>query len=164
MRMIFAAGGVGVVLLAVLLLWYGIADIAAAVASTGWGLALVVAARMVQMIAAGLAWQALLPTLKYPPRVIFVLLRWIRESINNLLPVAQVGGEFAGARLLASFGLGGALAGASVLVDMLIQVSTQLLFTAVGIAVLAEFGASPTLVRTAITGLIILAPGVLGFY
>src|SRR5437868_7717165 len=163
MRMIFVAGAVGVALLVALMLWYGIADIAAAVASTGWGLALVVAARMVQMIAAGLAWQALLPNGNIPPRSIFVLLRWIRESINNLLPVAQVGGEFAGARLLASFGLSGALAGASVLVDMLIQVSTQLLFTAVGIAVLAEFGASPTLVRTAITGLVILAPGVLGF-
>jgi len=164
MRMIFLAGAIGVALLVALMLWYGIPDIAAAVASTRWGLALVVVARIVQMIAAGLAWRVLLPKGIIPPPAIFVLLRWIRESINNLLPVAQVGGEFAGARLLSSFGVRGGLAGASVLVDMLVQVTTQLLFAAVGIAALAEFGASATLVRTATAGVAVLAPGIFGFY
>jgi putative membrane protein len=162
--MIYVAGAVGVALLAALMLWYGVPDIATAVASTGWGLALVGAARMVQMIAAGIAWQVLLPSGNIPSPAIFVLLRWIRESINNLLPVAQIGGEFVGARLLTSFGVSGGLAGASVLVDMLVQVSTQLLFAAVGIATLAAFGASPTLVRTATAGLLILAPGIFGFF
>jgi putative membrane protein len=162
--MIYVAGAVGVALLAALMLWYGVADIATAVASTGWGLALVSAARMVQMITAGIAWRVLLPNGNTPPPAIFVLLRWIRESINNLLPVAQIGGEFVGARLLTSFGVSGGLASASVLVDMLVQVSTQLLFAAVGIVVLAAFGANPTLVRTATAGLLILAPGIFGFF
>src|SRR5262245_8112302 len=115
MRLIFAAGAIGVALLVALMLWSGVPDIAAAVGSTGWGLAFVAIARMVQMIAAGLAWRVLLPKEDVPPPAMFVLLRWIRESINNLLPVALVGGEFIGARLLASLGVGGGLAGASVL-------------------------------------------------
>jgi putative membrane protein len=164
MRMLLFAGAAGVALLVALLLWYGIQDIATAVASAGWGLALVVIARIVQMIAAGIAWQMVLPNEKSPSAWIFSLLRWIRESINNLLPVAQIGGDFVGARLLASFGLSGSLAGASVLVDMLVQVSTQLLFTAVGIAVLANFDASSNVLQTAITGLFILTPGIFGFF
>ena len=81
--MIFLAGAIGVALLVALMLWYGIPDIAAAVASTRWGLALVVVARIVQMIAAGLAWRVLLPKGIIPPPAIFVLLRWIRGRKNE---------------------------------------------------------------------------------
>ena len=68
------------------------------------------------------------------------LLRWIRESINSLLPVAQVGGEVAGARLLTFYGVPGSVAGASVLVDLLIQTATPFVFTLVGLALLVSFG------------------------
>src|SRR4051812_5040024 len=163
MRVVYSATALGVALLAALLLWYGLADIAAAVASTGWGLLLVAIARLVQMAAAGIAWQTLLPA-EAPPAAIFVLLRWVRESVNNLLPVVQVGGDVVGARLLNSFGVTGGRAGASVLIDMLVQVSTQLVFTAVGIAVLIGLDASPTLVQTSIAGVGLLAVGILGFF
>ena len=66
-----------------------------------------------------------------------VLVRLIREAINALLPVAQIGGEIAGVRVMTFFGMPGELAGATVLVDILLQAVTLLLFTLVGIGILA---------------------------
>ncbi len=59
-------------------------------------------------------------------------LRLVREGINTLLPVAQVGGEFVGARLAARNGLSIGEAGASVAVDLLSQAVTQAVFTIAG--------------------------------
>jgi len=36
---------------------------------------------------------------------VYLLLRWIREAVNNLLPLAQIGGEFVVARLLQKRGV-----------------------------------------------------------
>ena len=68
----------------------------------------------------------------------FVLLRFVREGINVLLPVASVGGEVVGGRLLTFWGVTGAMAAASLLADMLIQVATQVAFTLTGTALLRQ--------------------------
>jgi hypothetical protein len=49
-------------------------------------------------------------------------LQWVREAIKVLLPVAQVGGDLIGGRLLSFRSVSGNLAGASILVDLLIQI------------------------------------------
>ena len=54
-----------------------------------------------------------------------ISLRFVREGVNVLLPVASVGGEVVGGRLLTFWGVAGSLAAASLLADMLIQVATQ---------------------------------------
>ncbi len=69
-----------------------------------------------------------------------LLLRWVRESVNVLLPVAQVGGEVVGARLITFWGVPKSLAAASVLVDLLAQTATQFVFTLIGVALLAVHG------------------------
>ncbi|HVI91890.1 MAG TPA: lysylphosphatidylglycerol synthase domain-containing protein, partial [Dongiaceae bacterium] len=84
----------------------------------------------------GSAWRALLPTSPSQSRLVFLRLRWIREAINNLLPVAQIGGEVVGARLLARRGVPLGLAGASAAVDLTVEMITQILFTLVGIGLL----------------------------
>jgi putative membrane protein len=66
----------------------------------------------------------------------FVILRFVREGVNVLLPVASVGGEVVGGRLLTFWGVAGSLAAASLLADMLIQVATQVAFTGLGAALL----------------------------
>ena len=72
----------------------------------------------------------------------FVLLRLVREGINVLLPVASVGGDVVGGRLLTFWGVAGPLAAASILADMLFQVGTQALFALLGAgpAALGEAG------------------------
>jgi putative membrane protein len=90
--------------------------------------------------------------------------RFIREAINALLPVAQVGGEVAGARLMTLLGIAGGLAGATVLVDMLMQAATLLVFTIIGIGVLATMVADRALVGALLAGAAIMALALGGFF
>ena len=60
------------------------------------------------------------------------MLRWIREAVNNLLPLAQIGGEFVVARLLQRRGVRLAEAIGGTIADLLLEMSTQILFTVLG--------------------------------
>ena len=86
------------------------------------------------------------------------------EAINTLLPVAQIGGEIAGARLMTLHGIPGGLAGATVLVDMLLQVITQFTFTLVGIGLLALSGGDTSMLAAAMAGMIAMAIALMGFF
>ena len=58
----------------------------------------------------------------------------IREAINRLLPVANIGGELVGVRLLSRGGVGGTTAAASVIIEMLLNVVAQYVFLTLGVA------------------------------
>jgi len=67
--------------------------------------------------------------------------RWISEAINALLPVAQVGGDVVKARLIMRHEIPGATAGASVIADLTIGLFAQVVFTLMGLFLLAfHFG------------------------
>ena len=114
------------------------------------GLAAIVGVRAVIVLLCGLAWARLLRGIPPSGRHIhpakaaeppietgaFVILRFVREGVNVLLPVASVGGEVVGGRLLTFWGVAGSLAAASLLADMLIQVATQVAFTGLGAGLL----------------------------
>src|SRR5215212_2254523 len=100
-----------------------------AAASVGWGVLLVMLARAFAVAMAGVGWASLFPAPLRPPVRVCMLLRVVREGVNTLLPLTQVGGEFIGARLLTFYRVEGALAAASVIVDLLMQAGTQFLFT-----------------------------------
>lgn len=164
MRFVAIAGAVGLALLIGITLHFGWQDIVEAVRQVGWGVALVVAARMIAISLVGSGWWFLvLGEVRVAPYVC-VLLRWMRESINTLLPVAQIGGEIIGARLLTFWGVSGGRAGASLVVDMFIQVATQLVFTIIGLAILISIDGDQEIVRYVLAGLLVLAPGVFGFF
>ncbi len=107
------------------------------------GLVGIVVVRALIVLLCGLAWARLLAGLgaAVPDggRVetgAFVILRFVREGVNVLLPVASVGGEVVGGRLLTFWGVAGSFAAASLLADMLIQVATQVGFTVLGAGLL----------------------------
>ncbi len=107
------------------------------------GLAGIVLVRALIVLLCGLAWARLLDGLAPVGAGAFVVLRSVREGINVLLPVASIGGDVLGGRLLTFWGVTGALATASILADMLIQVGTQALFTALGVALLLRLDGEP---------------------
>ncbi len=72
-----------------------------------------------------------------PSLALFWRLRVVREGIDSLLPVAQVGGEIVAARLLGRLGLPAPRAAASVVVDVTLELLTQVAFLAVGLLALA---------------------------
>jgi hypothetical protein len=73
-------------------------------------------------------------------RVLFRIRRI--ESVNNLLPVAALAGEFLRAWLLRALAqILGASAGASVIGDMTVGIASQCVFTILGIVLLLRIGA-----------------------
>ena len=158
------AGLFGLSLVVALIAWSGFDPVLDAVTAVGWGAVLVALVRCGETSAAGVAWWFLLPGAA--PRLlrITVLLRWLRESINCLLPVAQVGGEFIGARLLTFWGVPGGTAAASVVADLFVQTLTQFFFTLVGLACLVQAGGDTEIVRGVAIGLAILGPALIGFF
>jgi putative membrane protein len=154
----------GLLTLTALIAYSGQEAVAHGITSAGWGILLVILVRILETAGAGGGWSPLVPASARLSLSSCFLVRWIREAVNNLLPVAQVGGEVVGTRLLTFFGMEVSLAGAVILVDLVVQVATQLLFTAVGLVVLVALTGDTTLARVAAGGLALASVGVLGFY
>lgn len=76
--------------------WMGVV---AAVSAVGTGFVVICAARFAPLACDAMGWRALVrPALAGP--IMATRLRWIGESVNTLLPVAQVGGDVVRARLM----------------------------------------------------------------
>jgi putative membrane protein len=129
---------IGLGLLAALIAANDVDQVAAAVALAGWSIGLIGLAHLGTLLADTLGWRALLRPPQQPSLGSMAIKRWIGSSINALLPVAQLGGEFVRARLLARAGISGPLAGASVVVDVTIGLVTQVVFVLLGIGLYLE--------------------------
>lgn len=127
---------IGVLAVAAIVAAYGVRDITAAFLAAGWGIAVVAAFHAVPLAFDALGWRLLIDRPDRPGGATLYAIRWASESVNNLLPVAQVGGEIVRSRLAARMGVPGDLAGASVLVDVTLGLITQILFALVGLAAL----------------------------
>ena len=154
----------GLLLGMVLIASAGAREVGLAVASVGWGALLIVLVRAVVVTLAGIGWFVIFPSGTRPSLAACLLLRWVREGANTLLPLTQVGGEFIGARCLTFFGVGGALSGASVIVDVMMQAATQFMFTLTGLMVLIALGGDEAVIRFVAIGLALAAPALIGFY
>ncbi len=88
--------------------------------------------------------------------VVLIFLRWIRESVNTLLPVARVGGDIVGARLLVMRGIKPAAVGASIVADRTVEILSLLFFSAGGIVSLVGKGTASEVANWAILGLIVM--------
>ena len=127
---------------ALLLIWYfDHGQVAAAVVACGWGLAWVTLFRVFPLAIDALAWGRLFTDQVRPTFLQLFWIRWIGESVNSLLPVAQVGGDVIRARMAARFGMLRSTAAATVMVDFSIGILTQIVFCLVGIVLLLTVGA-----------------------
>ncbi len=104
---------------------------------TGGGWALLAASlyRIVPVELNAAAWAALLEKRRLGWAVT-LWMRWIGEAVNSLLPAAQIGGDFARARLLTAGGVPAGEATAAMVADVAIGAFTQVLFTFLGAAAL----------------------------
>lgn len=158
----FAAAGV---LLAVLLVGhYGFRNVGEAVLDARLGLVWVSLCHIVTFGLAGLAWQALLSGLWRGSSLIFFWARWVRESVNDVLPVAQIGGELVGVRVLVLHGASNGLAGGSTVVDKTVEIATQVVFTVMGLALMADVGVADSTVRWLAFATVLMIPAITAFY
>lgn len=116
-------------------------EIRALLHMAGFGLLLAALTHILPMVLNAEAWRVLLPGRRRPGLLALTGLVWIRESVNGLLPVARIGGEIAGYRLLRGAGVAVPAAAGSLLADVAISVISQLVFALLGLALLAWAGA-----------------------
>src|SRR5437879_3612188 len=129
-------GFAGVALFTILMIRQGATQVVAAVSTAGWGIAAVVAFHLVPLLLDTLAWGALFPNAHRPRWHRLAWMRWIGESISNLLPAVQIGGDIVRARLAAIHGAPLPIAAAATLVDVTLSIFTQVAFTLLGVALL----------------------------
>jgi len=121
---------------AVLSTWQAAATVGAGTLHALWLVPALMALHLTQLLISAVAWRALLPV---PPAglSVFYGLRLVREGIDSLLPVAQMGGEVVGARMLAQRGITLGLSAASVVVDVTVEFLSQIVFLLIGLVGLA---------------------------
>jgi putative membrane protein len=139
MRLIPVIAGLAGLWLATWLLHaYGFGQIMALIGRAGWlGLSAVIVLHLAQVAASAAGWHAISAAAPGRPRLLaYAAIRLVREGVNNLLPVAQIGGPVVGTRLLQSAGMALPQAIAGTVADMTMEMVSQILFTLGGLGVL----------------------------
>jgi putative membrane protein len=155
---------VGLALFTALLAAHGASDVAGALRAAGFGLVVVAVFHLVPMLADAIGWRRLLPSELRPPVRTVLWARWIGESVNGLLPVLQVGGNIVKAGLLGRTGVGGPLAGASVVVDVTLVMLSQVIFTVIGLLLLLFRLGGHALALPVAVGVVVMGSIVAAFY
>jgi len=161
---IYLVGFAGAALFTVLLIRQGVRSVGAAVATAGWGIAAVAAFHFVSLLLDAIAWWVLFPKVDRPRWQSLFWMRWIGESISNLVPSAAVGGDIVRARLAAIDGAPLPTAAASVIVDVTLGVFTQIIFTLLGLALLVSATGRTSFVGPTLVGALIGIVAIVGFY
>jgi glycosyltransferase 2 family protein len=122
----------GVAVMAVLVGYFGAGAVMRSLLAVGGaGFVAICAIHLAVTAGMGLAWRALLPG-AHSGTVIWA--RLVRDSGSEALPLSQVGGYVLGGRALALTGVSGTVAAASTIVDVTLEFTAQLAYTALGLA------------------------------
>lgn len=156
---VLVGGLVGTGLAVWLLSSYGVVQILEVLARVGWlGMLAIIGFHLPQMLFSALGWQVIAGADGLQSRTrTYLQLRWVREAVNNLLPLAQIGGEFVVARLLRRRGVPLATAIGGTIADLMLEMATQVLFTVLGVVLLAHLVGHTGLVETLTNGLLFAA-------
>lgn len=157
-RVAMLCGLLGLALATVLFVGRDLGLLFGTLLAAGWGLVWASLFHFVSMALNARAWQVLFPGQRRPSLAFTTWLIWARESVNGLLPVARVGGEVVCARLLMRWGMRGAPAVGSLVVDMSLSLATQFAFTILGITLLAARTEDHGLVTQLAFGTLALLP------
>jgi hopanoid biosynthesis associated protein HpnK len=140
-RLTYLAGLLGLAGAIALVVHQGWGEVVAAIDRAGWPLLVAATVPRRAADARRVAWRILLAPRDPHGKRTLPFLFWvasIREASNRLLPVANIGGEIIGIRLVKWRGIGGAAAAASIIMEVLLTLVNQYLFTALGIILLIE--------------------------
>lgn len=153
-----AVAGLG---FAVWVVWQqDLAEVSTLLLSAGASLFLVALAHIPAMVVNAQAWAMLMPGNSRPSLPAMTLQVWIRESVNNLLPVGRVGGEIVCFRLLRRWGVKAPAAAGGMMADLALSLISQLLFSLLGIGLLSAGGAVlgwPAIALGVVVGVVLAA-------
>jgi putative membrane protein len=154
-----ALGGCAVI---ALVAWFGAQAIGHEVLEVIWVVPATILLHLAQLYLSAITWRISVG-MRRPRMIVYFRVRWIRESVNSLLPVAQMGGNLVGIRMLSQRGVPGPLAGAGTTLDLTIEALTQFAWTMVGIAVLTAISSDQSWRPWLEGGMLAMAGGLTGF-
>ena len=128
-----------------------------------WGVLWIALFHLIPLAFLAQAWRALLVIRWRGSIGVFLRARWIRDAVNDLLPVAQVGGQLVGARMLTFDGAAAGIAVAGAVADMTIELLAQLLFILVGLALLLQSASYDNTAHWLMIGVAVAVPALAGF-
>lgn len=106
-------------------------------ALAGWGVLLIIPFHVLALGLDALGWQVLLRRLQsYNSNRFLLWVACVREAISRLLPLASIGGELIGCRMIIQRGVNGIAAVASIAVELWVSVIARYLMTVIAIVIL----------------------------
>lgn len=152
----------GILLGTALVGYFGFGEVGHALFAVGWlGFFAIVAYHLAGIAFLGLCWYVLAP--RSASLSVFIWGRLIRDSGSEVLPLSQLGGYVMGARAVILLGLSGALAVASTIVDVTLEMLGQLGYTAIGLAILARLRPETPLIGGTAIGIAVGLAALMGF-
>jgi putative membrane protein len=146
--------GLGVMIL--LIAHEGAVGIVKLLSKAGWMLLLLLPLHVLPLLLDASGWRAII--FARCKLLTLFLIAVVRQAVNGLLPVASIGGELVGIRLLARAGVDGTWAAASVIVEVLLTLVAQYLFVALGVVFLLQTTQALRLTNELLLGLAASAP------
>jgi putative membrane protein len=154
---------IGLAVATILIVHFGWRQVVDAALAVGWqGLVALIGIYLVCLVLCAVAWRIVI--LDAPRHAILICLwaRWLRESIGNLALIPTAG-EIAGARELNRHGVRSGMAGASTIVDLTLELLTQIVFTLFGLTLLITWYRGLEIGPWLVTGIAVSALAAAGF-
>ena len=130
--------GLGICAIAALAVWSDLGQALSSAAGALWVLPGQILVHLVQLSLNSVAWRTLTgPALSWSRAIRF---RLVREGVNTLLPIGQVGGELVGVRLLVRRGISAPHAGAATTLDLTTEIMALPVLVLLAACTLAYMG------------------------
>jgi putative membrane protein len=158
-------GLLGLALATGLIVWSGWDQVMQALAEAGWGIAAASLFHLVPMCLCIIGWHALLPGRgkprwgrSRPGHLFFLYVLWIRAAVNNLMPVARIGGEVVSVRVMMKHGLRKSTAIASTVVEITLSIIAEFFFTLIGVGLFVLHVSDRNMTAQLLWGVLLSAP------
>lgn len=120
-----------------IIVWSGYGSILEALRVAGWGIVGTSLFHVIPLFACVIGWHALMPGRTRPSHGFLFYILWLRAAVNNLMPVARVGGEIVGVRMMMKHGMRKSTAIATTIVELTLSICAVFLFVLIGVFLLS---------------------------
>lgn len=154
-RIAAVLGIVGLAAATAIIVWSGYDQVLAALAQAGpFAIIGIGLFHLIPLFCCVVGWRALMPGRTRPSLAFFSYILWLRASVNNLLPVARIGGEVLAVRVMTKYGIRNSTAIAATVVETTMSVLAVFLFDVIGIGMFSVHVGANSLVFKLAVGLL----------
>ena len=148
---------VGAAISTALIVYHDFSSVIEAARRIGWALSLTIAISFLGTALHSFGWRVLFRDSRPGLTKLLFIVRWIRDSLNYLLPSAVLGGDIVGVRLLVTRGHDLNTTSAIIVVDKTLEAAGLFFFGLAGTITLLGQGGHYTLAHLALLGLAVIA-------